>query len=29
LALRSFVLNERLDELCPKPVVSLDWAMAA
>jgi len=29
LALRSFVLNERLDELCPKPVVSLDWAKAA
>jgi hypothetical protein len=29
LALRSFVLNERLDELCPKPVVSLDWARAA
>lgn len=29
LALRSFVLNERLDELCPKPEVSLDWAKAA
>jgi uncharacterized protein UPF0236 len=29
LALRSFVLNERLDELCPKPVVSLDWARVA
>ncbi len=29
LALRSFVLNERLDELCPKPVVSLDWPKAA
>jgi hypothetical protein len=29
LALRSLVLNERLDELCPKPVVSLDWAQAA
>jgi Uncharacterised protein family (UPF0236) len=29
LALRSFVLNERLDELCPKPTVSLDWARAA
>lgn len=29
LALRSFVLNERLDELCPKPMVSLDWARAA
>jgi hypothetical protein len=29
LALRSFVLNDRLDELCPKPDVSLDWAVAA
>jgi hypothetical protein len=29
LALRSFVLNERLDELCPKPSVSFDWATAA
>ena len=29
LALRSFVLNERLDELCPKPALSLDWAKAA
>jgi hypothetical protein len=29
LALRSFVLNERLDELCPKPAISLDWAKAA
>jgi hypothetical protein len=29
LALRSFVLNERLDELCPKPEVSIDWAKAA
>lgn len=29
LALRSYVLNERLDELCPKPVVSLDWERAA
>ncbi|MFL6214567.1 MAG: hypothetical protein ACJ74J_11835, partial [Blastocatellia bacterium] len=29
LALRSFVLNDRLDELCPKPAVSLDWAKAA
>jgi hypothetical protein len=29
LALRSFVLNERLDELCPKPAISLDWAEAA
>jgi hypothetical protein len=28
LALRSFVLNERLDELCPKPAFSLDWAAA-
>lgn len=29
LALRSFVLNERLDEICPKPAVSLEWAEAA
>lgn len=29
LALRSFVLNERLDELCPKPTLSLEWAEAA
>lgn len=29
LALRSYVLNERLDELCPKPEISLDWAEAA
>ena len=29
LALRSYVLNERLDELCPKPAISLDWAKAA
>jgi hypothetical protein len=29
LALRSFVLNERLNELCPKPSLSLDWAVAA
>jgi hypothetical protein len=29
LALRSFVLNERLDELCPKTMVSIDWAKAA
>lgn len=29
LALRSFVLNERLDEVCPKPTVSLEWAEAA
>lgn len=29
LALRSFVLNERIDELCPKPAISLDWAKAA
>ncbi len=29
LALRSFVLNERLDELCPKPAISIDWAKAA
>lgn len=29
LALRSFVLNERFDELCPKPLVSWDWERAA
>jgi hypothetical protein len=29
LALRRFVLNDRLDELCPKPTISLDWAKAA
>jgi hypothetical protein len=29
LALRSLVLNDRLDELCPKPTISLDWAKAA
>jgi hypothetical protein len=29
LALRCFVLNDRLDELCPKPKVSIDWAKAA
>jgi hypothetical protein len=29
LALRSFVLNERLDELCPIPAFSLDWAEAS
>ena len=29
LALRSFVLNERLDELCRKPAISLDWGKAA
>lgn len=29
LGLRSFVLNERLDELCPKPALSLEWAKAA
>lgn len=29
LALRSFALNERLDELCPKPAISIDWAKAA
>lgn len=29
LALRSFVLNDRLDELCPKPAVSWEWAKAA
>jgi hypothetical protein len=29
LALRSFVLNEQLEELCPKPTWSLEWAEAA
>lgn len=29
LALRCFVVNERLDELCPKPAISIDWAVAA
>lgn len=29
LALRCWVLNERLDELCPKPKVKLEWAEAA
>lgn len=29
LALRCLVLNGRLDELCPKPVISLEWKEAA
>lgn len=29
LGLRSLVLNGRLDELCPRPVVSLDWTAPA
>ena len=29
LALRSFVVNERLDELCPKPTTHIEWAEAA
>ena len=29
LALRCFVINERLDELCPKPAISIKWAVAA
>lgn len=29
LALRCFVVNERLDELCRKPEISIDWAEAA
>ncbi len=29
LALRCFVVNERLDELCRKPVINIDWAEAA
>jgi len=29
LALRSFVLNDRLEELCPRPTMTLDWGMAA
>jgi len=29
LGLRSIVLNERLDELCPKPAISLDWERVA
>ena len=28
LALRCWVLNERLDDLCPKPKVKLDWGWA-
>lgn len=29
LALRCFVVNERFDELCPKPAISIEWADAA
>lgn len=29
LALRCWVLNDRLDELCPKPKVKIEWAKAA
>jgi len=29
LALRCFVVNERLDELCQKPSINIDWAWAA
>ncbi|MGH9879062.1 MAG: hypothetical protein ACRD5H_15650, partial [Nitrososphaerales archaeon] len=29
LALRSYVLNDRLDELCPKPEISIEWKKAA
>jgi uncharacterized protein UPF0236 len=29
LALRSFVVNERLDEVCQKPEISIEWAEAA
>jgi hypothetical protein len=29
LALRCFVVNERLDELCPKPAINIEWAEAA
>jgi hypothetical protein len=29
LALRSYVLNDRFDELCPKPVFSIEWKKAA
>ena len=29
LALRCFVVNERLDELCRKPVINIEWAKAA
>ena len=29
LALRCFVVNERLDELCRKPVINIEWADAA
>jgi len=29
LALRCFVVNERLDELCRKPSINIEWAQAA
>ena len=29
LALRSYVLNDRFDELCPKPLFSLEWKKVA
>ena len=29
LALRCFVVNERLDELCPKSAINFNWAEAA
>ena len=29
LALRCFIVNERFDELCPKPAISIEWADAA
>jgi Uncharacterised protein family (UPF0236) len=29
IALRCWVLNQRLDELCPKPKVKIEWAKAA
>lgn len=29
IALRCWVLNKRLDELCPKPKVNIEWARAA
>jgi hypothetical protein len=29
LALRCWILNERLDELRPKPKVKIDWGQAA
>jgi hypothetical protein len=29
LQLRVWILNDRLDELCPKPQISIDWSKAA